>query len=129
MFEAVLRTDEKDRKVNYSLAGATLPFSVYNAFFIYSVEISGYLHLWKDSQRKTIADSLTQFLHPIPNHAFLNKINFRDHLINQKQAIAVNVNPDGHNEIPSLFDTGLPLAFPLSPFLCCGLLRHTDSRL
>ncbi len=100
MFEAVLRTDEKDRKVNYSLAGATLQFSVYNAFFIYSVEISGYLHLWKDSQRKTIVDSLTQFLHPIPNHAFLNKINFRDHLINQNQAIAVNINPDGHNEIP-----------------------------
>lgn len=100
MFEAVLRTDEKDRKVNYSLAGATLPLSVYNTFFIYSVEISGYRHLWRDSQRKTIADSLTQFPHPIPNHAFLSKINFRDYLINQKQAIAVDVNPDGHNEIP-----------------------------
>lgn len=97
---AVLRTDEKDRKVNYSLAGATLPLSVYNTIFIYSVEISGYLHLWRDSQRKTIADSLTQFPHPIPNHAFLSKINFRDYLINQKQAIAVDVNPDGHNEIP-----------------------------
>lgn len=98
MFEAFLRTDEKDRKVNYSLAEATLPLSVYNMFSIYTVDISGYLHLWRESERKTIANSLTQFLHPIPNHAFLSKINFRDYLINQKQVIAVDVSPDGHNE-------------------------------
>lgn len=112
MFGAAPRIDEKDRKVNYSLVGTTLPLSVYNTFFIYSVEISGYLHLWRDSERKTIADSPTQFLHPIPNHAFLSEINFRDYLINQKQVIAVDVNPDGHNEISLSVRHWLRLACP-----------------
>lgn len=131
MFGAALRIDEKDRKVNYSLVGATLPLSVYNTFFIYSVEISGYLHLWRDSERKTIADSLAQFLHPIPNHAFLSEINFRDYLINQKQAIAVDVNTDGHNEmslsVRRWLRLALPLAFSRSPLSCCCVIRIVAS--
>lgn len=100
MFEAVLRTDEKDRKVNYRLAGATLPFSVYNTFFIYGVEISGYLQLLEGQPEK---NNCGFFLTISPSNSqpcISEQINFRDYLINQKQAIAVDVNPDGHNEIP-----------------------------
>lgn len=53
---------------------------------------------------ETITDSFTQFHHLISDHAFRSKINFLGYLINQKQVIAVGVNPASHNEISPFRD-------------------------
>jgi len=95
--------DWGDSNVNYKIAEHRifLSFLNLNKFFIKRViEISSYQYLRKDSRdRKTITDSFTQFHHLISDYAFWNKIDFLDYLINQKQVIAVGVDPSRHSEI------------------------------
>lgn len=99
--------DQRDNQVNYNIAEDRFFFFSFlnlNKFFINGVTaISSYQYLWRDSTGgKTITDSFTQFHHLISDHAFWNKINFLGYLINQKQVIAVGVNPGRHNEISPL---------------------------